>query len=676
MSGIQYVLHSPTTPGNPGYSVDLSVPAVEQGVRLGDMPGLITEAELGAVGISSARIDDPAGTAGNGTDGIPGLKQLSVNEGRAPSGNRRIGEFYITDRHYSRGDQGVSPSLITGVERIVDITLADINSFLSFRIFRNGSNTSFNRPAETDVARVQAMLSVSFLSDTLFDGLVGTSSTVAMDAVDYTGQRPSDVLNDCAQQSGKNFFVFYDEAGTYTPSPGDYGLFYDFNTSTVYPSYDPAFQVSNVLADVNLDSGNNPIGPVWEPVNRDAVLIRDPSRVVSGVFIQNGSNSVYRESPATSYEFGWRDAVTSSPNLKTVAAMTARADRYLSENASEDDRISFTLKLPAANVNDWKEGQWAQVKFSHLPGYETFTTVRALVRTVLQSETTPDWYDVHYEVTPMTTTGEPGGAFAQGPFVGVGIPILRLPTTPGNVLLLMVTCSTGPVTAAPIGPPVLTDWPSVDPLHPPLCGSTPGLAGWTVLGTDSTDVAGMPGTGCDGNFAISTTILWRYVQPGEVTVNPVAVCVAADATSGQGGPNVAAWLWHLPTTTPPTAGSTFHTPICAPPAPGTFSLPSNTGNSVGIIAWNFFRSGTELADWAAVSGTTVQSSLMDGTVVNNTTTGWNAPWNWIGQLPAGGVLSASMHSIPFYTGIPACGVVVTLPAGITLPTIPYPANQT
>ncbi len=172
--GIVFTLHSPTTPGNPGYSVDLTDVSIQQGFRLGDLGGLTTEAELGAVASSSARLDDPTGLAG--APGIPGLKQLSVNEARAPSGNRRIGEYYIGPRTYMRGGQAVSPSLRTGVERVVDMDLYDINSFLSFRIFRadtNGSNTSFNRPAETDVARITAMLAVSFLSDTLLHPLRG-----------------------------------------------------------------------------------------------------------------------------------------------------------------------------------------------------------------------------------------------------------------------------------------------------------------------------------------------------------------------------------------------------------------------------------------------------------------------------------------------------------------------
>src|SRR5258706_14604000 len=103
MSGISFIYHSPTTPGNPGWSVDLTDVSIAQGVRLGDVTGLVTDAQLGAVGAGSLRMDDPTGTAGHAGDAIIGLKQLSVNEGRAPSGNRRIGEYYIGPRYYQRG---------------------------------------------------------------------------------------------------------------------------------------------------------------------------------------------------------------------------------------------------------------------------------------------------------------------------------------------------------------------------------------------------------------------------------------------------------------------------------------------------------------------------------------------------------------------------------------------
>ena len=392
-----FIYRSPTTPAGPGFVVDLG----NQFARLGSISGFIMEAELGSVGISSLAGDDPTGTAGHDSDAIVGLKQFTVNELAAPNNNRRIFEGYIGDRRYYRGTSSQSPSLITGAARIIDMTLVDINSFLSFRIFPpsgvNLDDDTFNRPAETDVARVTALLSVGFLSTTLFDnGNVSTSNPTDMDAVDYTGQRPADVLNDCAQQSGKNFFVYYDEVAN------QFSLFYDFNSSTAYPAYDTSLKISNVLADCNFTS-QAPTGPIW-PANVDAVLTRDPSRVVAGVLIQNGSNSVYVNQLTTSYTYGYRDAVGDSQNLKTVTQATTRAQRYLSENSTEDDRLTFTVRFPAANVNDWKEGQWAPVKFSHLPGYEDYVNVRCLTRTVSQDMETSDWYNVKYECTTAATS--------------------------------------------------------------------------------------------------------------------------------------------------------------------------------------------------------------------------------------------------------------------------------
>ena len=282
---LTFTYRSPTTPAGPGWTEDLG----NQAVRLGDIAGLLTSCELGAAAISSLRIDDPTGTAGHSGDAIVGLKQLSVTESAAPSGNRRVWEGYIADRTYYRGESS-SPSLRTGAARIIDMSLVDLNTFLSFRVFLPtdvDATSDFVRPAETDVARVTALLAVDFISSTLFDnGLVSSSGPVNMDEVDYTGQRPVDVLNDCAQQSGKNFFVYYDE------SAGEFSLFYDFNKSPVYPASVSGTTVSNVLADVNL-SGGLMSGPVWAPF-LDAVLTRDPSRISAGVLIQNGSNSVPR----------------------------------------------------------------------------------------------------------------------------------------------------------------------------------------------------------------------------------------------------------------------------------------------------------------------------------------------------------------------------------------------
>jgi hypothetical protein len=72
----------------------------------------------------------------------------------------------------------------------------------------------------------------------------------------------------------------------------------------------------------------------------------------------------------------------------------------LNENATEDDRIGCSIRVPAANVNDILQGQAMQVKFSHLPGYEDWTCVRVLRRTVSQPHGTDFEYDIAYELSP------------------------------------------------------------------------------------------------------------------------------------------------------------------------------------------------------------------------------------------------------------------------------------
>ncbi len=153
-----YRYRSPTTPGNPGWDDDLGNTAV----RLGSIQGIVQEAELGAVGISSIQLDDPTGTAGHAGDAIVGLKQFDWIESAPGTGHRRIWTGYIGDRKYRRGTSSASPSLLTQAARVIDITLVDINSFLAFRVFT--PENTFNRPAETDVARVTALLGTALLT--------------------------------------------------------------------------------------------------------------------------------------------------------------------------------------------------------------------------------------------------------------------------------------------------------------------------------------------------------------------------------------------------------------------------------------------------------------------------------------------------------------------------------
>ncbi len=392
-----FTYRHPTTPAGAGWTEDISI-------RLGSISGISQEAELIAVGTSEIVIDDPNGDVGHDGDAIVGLTQFDWTDSAAPSGHRRIWTGYINDRKYRRGSDGESPSLITGPARLIDTTLSDINSFLTFRALGVDETSAFDRPEETDVQRIQALLAVDFLSTTLFDGLVSTANPEPMDAVNYEDQTPAEVINDCCQQSGKNAFVYYDEAGDYGTA-GKFVLFYDSNNSLVFPANGTDFAVSNVLEDIDLDSSQNMTGPVWGPTH-DAELTRDPSRVFAGIKLRYATGSVYVKNLATSYAFGYRDLVVDAPNVKTATKALARANRMLADLDSEDDRFTVTLTLPGAHVNDWMAGQYAPNRFEHLPGYnvEGGRNVRALSRTVSQSRMTPLEYQVHYECTPMVET--------------------------------------------------------------------------------------------------------------------------------------------------------------------------------------------------------------------------------------------------------------------------------
>jgi len=371
------------------WSVDVS-----GALRRGSVAGLIERAELGSAGISSIMLDDPLGTLGHGSDAILGLKQIWVDETSCPSGDQRIYTGFIADRKYRRGD-----SLITGVARKIDVTLVDVNEILTERIMHLGFGADpaqpCDRPAETDFERIAWLLITGYLRGVSpSTGFVASTGPVDMDACNYEGQKPADIMNDCSQQSGRNHFIYPLQTGEagYDPATAICGLFYDFNNAAVYSS---SLQISNVLADVDNVTTFAP-----EP---DAELTRDPSRVSAGVYMPFAGGTTYQENLTTAITYAFRDSAAPSVNVTTLANAEIRADRYLSENTTEDDQITCTVKLPAAKVTGIKAGHRIQAKFSHLPGMTSYVWCRIIARTVKQDEMTPEFYNVTLDMSP-----EPG----------------------------------------------------------------------------------------------------------------------------------------------------------------------------------------------------------------------------------------------------------------------------
>jgi hypothetical protein len=309
-----------------------------------------------------------------------------------------------------------------------------------------------------------------------------------------------------------------------------------------------------------------------------------------------------------------------------------------------------------------------------------------LVRTVMQSEETDQYYDVHYEVTKLGP-GLPHAAFGSaiiGPG-GTAIPILRTPTTPGNLLLVMV------VGQGNVGYPSTPRFEDNPNLAVPPVPPNAGLAGWTVVASSFTDYSSMLLGGCGGGhfwpyipgtcgYGLIASIAYRFVQPAEVTTTPVSVSTDIAGSAS-------AWLWEIPTTSPPTGAFVTHDAHQLTATPATSLLPTLAGNVVGIIAWACSAGHGAIINpdtATTTTGTTVQQSLFAD---NNPAL--PAPANvdnfaQVFQLPAGGTAATSVNFNANYSsvdgygngGVNYCAVAVELPAGVVLDAIPYPANQT
>ena len=124
--------------------------------------GLTTVAEQGELGIAGVRIEDPTGSLT-----FNGYATFTVDETECDP--TRIWTGFVLERTVTRGDTDANSAA-----RIYDCDLIDQNALLHFRVLR--SNDA-KRPAETDVARVQWLLTSEALANVVYDrGLVSTAN--------------------------------------------------------------------------------------------------------------------------------------------------------------------------------------------------------------------------------------------------------------------------------------------------------------------------------------------------------------------------------------------------------------------------------------------------------------------------------------------------------------------
>jgi hypothetical protein len=405
-----------------------------EAVRLGSEQGFVEFAERGTVATSMLQVDDPLGVRDlTGWQGAAFLESLCPN----PS----LFRGYLAARTIGRGD---GDSLILAAARRWDVDLVDLNAKLYWRVIhlREGK-----RPRETDIARRNWLFgSQWFPSDVETSTFVSDDEPATLDEADYRGQYAADVLNDCvAARFGKNYFVFWDD--TLGAS-----MFYGPTDATTLTS---TLRISNVEADRDENVTFSP----W----KDAKLVRDPSGVYSGLYLQYAAGAILRTDPATVAAFLRRDLTIRNDRIGLLSTAESIASQLLAKHSAEEDRITCTIRLPASHVNLVKAGYRIEAKFSHLPGYEAFSFLRVVRRLVRQTFPSDAVYDVELEMVPTHRTssgggpGTPpgGGGGGPGPFIpptGTAPPVVQaefvslllpanelpLATTPGNLLVSIV----------------------------------------------------------------------------------------------------------------------------------------------------------------------------------------------------------------------------------------------
>jgi hypothetical protein len=341
-------------------------------VRLGSGFSFTEAAESGLLAMSRVRIDDPLADIT-----IVGHRQFTVLE--TACSEQSLFRGYFADRNIKRAD-----SLLTGSARIWDSTVYDLNGALQFEIIRGAGS---KRPQETDTQRLAWALGSSFLGPISSDSSNVFGADVTLDKEDYRGQTLADVLADCAQVSGYNYFVAWDEA----------------LAAPVLHYYDPAdshfastLKISNVVSDVN---GTTVFAP-----NAEATLGRDPSRVYSGVYYQYGDRAFAAEyetsSTVLSHIGHKRETAVLDGAVTTADGASDKATKYLDEAATELDIITCVLrKVPPSAVNLIRAGHRIQVKFSHFPGYTSYTWVRVQRRTVAQDGENANFYTLELQLS-------------------------------------------------------------------------------------------------------------------------------------------------------------------------------------------------------------------------------------------------------------------------------------
>jgi hypothetical protein len=200
------------------------------------------------------------------------------------------------------------------------------------------------------------------------------------------------VLQDCADKSGRNWFVYFDEVSD------TYGLWYDKASSLNYVC---TLSFSNVDGDADNDL-------IWWMNPGSPTEAQDPGKIVSGVRAVYTGGEVFRHASdiglTTATDFYLREQTAPSANTKSAAKASAMADRLLRDNDEEEVGASFSVLLPSTKVGLVRAGMRVSCRFEHFdPPYRDWTDWRILRLETAQDEPNLGWYNLKLDVTPIDT---------------------------------------------------------------------------------------------------------------------------------------------------------------------------------------------------------------------------------------------------------------------------------
>jgi hypothetical protein len=340
-------------------------------------------------------IDDP-----DSSIDLVGWHTFTVDETES-IGTERQYSGWITGRRLRRGPYK------DGLGRIVEFDIIDLNEAWHLEVFRAASA---HRPAETDIERMEWCLASAPMTGTPVadNGRFNhTDGPTAFGEADYVKQYPVEVGRSVAGTSGKNGYSYWDHTNA------EISIHYDLLANA--PACD--MRISNDMADTDADT----LYPF-----RDAVLSTDPQRINTGILFGYRGGYAYDRRQATidalsPTEFSpdefRRDFVYDSDRVGLAATAEALIDAMLETMAVEEDKITVSVRVAAADVGRIEAGMAIDVKFTHLgPDYVDFVSVPIIRHNKVPTPGRTDMWDIHLELSPALLSARGPGGGSGGDF--------------------------------------------------------------------------------------------------------------------------------------------------------------------------------------------------------------------------------------------------------------------